>query len=102
MSYYNQGFHFEVTPQKKCCLWPNRPGCEKYNTGSGNGSLCKYCCGHGFHGRPLPLVKNDGQLGFNYTPDGERWKKCGKFKGCNNGKKEMISRPGCYTPSGVR
>jgi heme/copper-type cytochrome/quinol oxidase subunit 2 len=86
MSCYNRGFHFEVTPQKRCCLWPNSKECQKYN------NVCDYCCGPGFHGRPLK---------FNYTPDSERWKKCGKFQPCNNGRKQMISRPGCYIPSGV-
>lgn len=61
------GFHFEVTPQKSCCLWPNSPDCKKYDSKNCNG----YCCGSGFKGRPVT---------FRYTPDSDRWKCCSKFK----------------------
>ena len=100
---YNSGFHFEVTPQKKCCLWPNSQQCQKFQ-GPGPASkgegICDYCCGKGFRGRPLPLVRNNGNLKFEYTPDGERWKKCGKFSNCTG--ITTNKKPACYTPGGVR
>ena len=98
---YNSGFHFEVTPQKKCCLWPNSPQCQKFqgpNVPGGN--ICSYCCGKGFTGRKLPLVHNDGGLAFNYTPEESRWLTCNKFGNCSG--RTTNAGPACGTPSGVR
>ena len=96
MACYNSGFHFEVTPQKKCCLWRGlQPGCQEYMGEAGmhaqGGPLCKFCCNKGFHGRPV---------GFKYTPDYDRFRVCDKFSNCT-GQTTGRGDP-CVTASGVR
>ena len=63
----------KITPAKKCCLFPNQPGCENI---SQHEKDC-VCCGNGFNGRPLH---------FEYTPESNHdweWTRCDKKdQGC--------------------
>jgi len=69
---------FEVTPAKKCCLFPNEPGCENITQEEKD---C-VCCGNGFHGRPVF---------YDYTPESNsnwqstRCKNKDKYSECASG-----------------
>lgn len=69
---------FKVTPAKKCCLFPNEPGCENISQEEKD---C-VCCGKGFHGRPVH---------FEYTPESNinwestRCKENNQSHGCSSG-----------------
>lgn len=55
-----EGFHFQVTPEKACALYPYvvppDVDCSKYT----QQQLNRYNCCDGYHGRPVL---------FNYTPE---------------------------------
>ena len=61
---YKEGFHFEVSPGRKNCLFQKQRMCPA-------SGASPYCCGAGFHGKPI---------GFRYTPDCQLGQSCPK--GC--------------------
>lgn len=76
-SYHQDGYSgnnlFEVTPAKKCCLFPNEPGCENISQEEKDCVCCKGCGdtpGSSFVGRPVF---------FDYTPESNsnwEWTRC--------------------------
>ena len=76
-SYHQDGYSgnnlFEVTPAKKCCLFPNEPGCENISQEEKDCVCCTSCGdvpGTSFNGRPVL---------FEYTPESNsnwEWTRC--------------------------